>query len=422
VPRFESVHLSHFEGPTANVPPRIAKQLAFYGDLARFASCTESGRARRTPIRCRRRPGHKQCRGLIVVRRRNVPARIEWECPGCSAGGAISGWEETGADLRHLDLDPDKAARAVAVSVPEHAALREAARVDASLVPLAWGAQVDEAGQPHLLVTPRESLRYGRVLLRHAWEASPRYGGLLIALAEALANVADPGAAFMELDAATGEALAGALLRLPDVRQPEFIPMRPRSRPRSTERCNAQPKTFQIKVTLRDVKPAIWRRLIVPSDILLPALHEVLQAAVGWSNCHLHLFRVRNRVFAPPCDEFEPIGQDSHDVSLAQIAPRKGSRVVYEYDFGDGWSHDIIVEDVVDGRCPSVRCLKGRRRCPPEDCGGPWGYAELCEALADPTHERHDELREWFPDGFDPEAFDVVETDAIVRAIPVRGR
>lgn len=420
VSQFESVHLPHFEGDA--VPTRIAKQRAFYGDLARFASGTESGRARRTPIRCRRRPGHKQCRGLIVVRRRNLPARIEWECPECSAGGAISGWEETDADLRHLDLDPGAAARAVAVSVIEHAALRQAARVDASLVPLAWGAQVDDAGQPHLLVRPQESLRYGRALLRQALGASPRHGGLLVALAEALTGVAEPPNAFMELDAATATALAGALLALQDVRAPAFVPVPPRPRPRSTALRNAQPKTFQIKVTLRDVKPPVWRRLTVPSDISLPALHGVLQSALGWGNCHLHLFRVRDRVFAPRCDEFDSIGEDSRDVALEQIAPRKGSRVVYEYDFGDGWSHDIVVEDIVDGQCSSVRCLKGRRRCPPEDCGGPWGYAELCEALADPTHQRHHELREWVPDGFDPEEFDVVDTDAIVRDIPVRQR
>jgi hypothetical protein len=421
-PQFESVHLSHFDGPAGEVPPRIAKRFVFYGDLARFASLTESGRARRTPIRCKKRPGRKQCRGLLVVRRRDLPAALEWECPECSAMGHISGWEDTDADLRRFALDPDQETRPVTVSVPAHAALRDVARTDASLIPLAYGAEVDDAGGPILLVAAADSLRYASVVLRHSLVApSQRACELLCELAEALTTVTadwQRESAFIELDPATSEAVAGVLNELEDSREPEFVPARPRPRPKSTRRRATEPQTFQIKVTLRNVKPPVWRRLIVPSDISLPALHEVVQAAMGWFDCHLHLFRVRDREFSPPGD-FEPIGEDSRKVSLDEIAPRKGSRVVYEYDFGDGWCHDIVVEDVIDGRCSSVRCLKGRRRCPPENCGGPWGYAELREAVADPTHERRDELLEWIPEDFDPEEFDVVQTDALVRDVRV---
>jgi hypothetical protein len=142
------VDLSHFDGPAGIVPPRIAKRFVFDGDLARFASLAESGRARRTPVQCRKRPGRKQCRGLL---------------------------KETGADLRRLELDPDAATRPVAVSVPA----------------------------------------------------------------------------------------------------------RPRRRPKSTRRRAAEPKTFQIKVTRRNVEPLVWRRLIVPSDISLPALHEGVASRDG---------------------------------------------------------------------------------------------------------------------------------------------
>jgi len=421
-PQFESVHLPHFERPAHAVPPHIAKRFAFYGDLARFATFGESGRARRTPIRCHKRPGRKPCPGLLVVRRRDVPAAVEWECPECSAGGHISGWEETDADLRQLEPDRATPTRSVAVSPRAHAALRDLAQTEASLIPLTYGAEVGDDAQAILPVPAAHAARHGSVLLRRAWtDTSPTRAGLLIEVVEALTSVTDAGqpeSGFIELDRSAGEALVQALFALEDAREPELVPARPRPRPKSTVLREAGPETFQIKVTLRDVKPPVWRRLIVPSDITLPVLHQVLQAAMGWYDCHLHLFRVRDRAFAPPGD-FEPIGEDSRAVSLRDIAPRKGSRVVYEYDFGDGWCHDLVVEDVIDGRCSSVRCLKGRRRCPPEDCGGPWGYAELREVVADPTHEQHDELCEWIPDDFDPEDFDVVHTDALVRAVKV---
>src|SRR5690606_28206293 len=127
LPPYESVSLPDFDDPEGEAP-NVAKRFAFYGDLARFASSTGSGRHRQTPVQCRRRPGRRQCRGLLVVRRQDLPAAIEWECPSCSAAGCISGWEGTPADLRGIDLGPATGTRIVAVSVPTHAALREIAR------------------------------------------------------------------------------------------------------------------------------------------------------------------------------------------------------------------------------------------------------------------------------------------------------
>lgn len=419
----ESVHLPHLEGPADVVPPHISRRSAFYRDLARFASLTDSGRVRRTPIQCRKRPGRKQCRGLLDVRRRDLPPAVEWECPECSAGGRITGWEDTDADLRRLGLAPHAADLVVAISVRAHAALRDVARTDDELIPLAYGAEVDGAAQPVLRVSDADGMRHAGTLLRLSLTvASDRCRGLLLEVLEALSratNAQDPtSSGFLTFDSPIGEQFAAALLGLPDAAPPQIIPARPRPRPRSTRRRQAESMTFQIKVTLRDVKPPVWRRLIVPSDISLPALHGVLQAAMGWYDCHLHLFRVGHRAFAPPGD-WEPVGQDSRGVSLADLAPGKGKRVIYEYDFGDDWCHDILVEDVINGACTSARCLKGRRRCPPEDCGGPWGYAQLREALADPAHERHDELSEWLSGDFDPEEFDVIYTDAVVREVRI---
>jgi hypothetical protein len=167
-----------------------------------------------------------------------------------------------------------------------------------------------------------------------------------------------------------------------------------------------------IKVTLQHVRPPIWRRIAVPSHFTLGQLHDVLQVAMGWTNSHLHQFRIGTRLYSDPA--FEPGGfglevgsEDS--ITVTEALPQKGSRASYEYDFGDGWEHQLQVEKVEPAE-PGVDaplCLKGARACPPEDCGGPFGYAELLEAIGDPQHERHEELLEWLGGGFDAEAFDL---------------
>ena len=167
---------------------------------------------------------------------------------------------------------------------------------------------------------------------------------------------------------------------------------------------------FQLRVSLIDVEPPVWRRLLVAQDVTLPRLHSFLQAAMGWTNSHLHQFKIGDVCFAEPHDEFEPGPIDYRRIELNQIAPRRGSTCVYEYDFGDSWEHLIQVEDelpidVVKGPIP--RCLGGERACPPEDCGGPLGYADFLEAIRDPQHPGHDDVLAWVDPEFDPERFDV---------------
>jgi hypothetical protein len=166
---------------------------------------------------------------------------------------------------------------------------------------------------------------------------------------------------------------------------------------------------YHLKVTLLDTKPPIWRRVLVDGRSTLDQLHEVIQAAFGWWNYHLHEFEVgctRYGIPDPDEDWGEP-PRDERRTRLDAIAG-EGATLRYTYDFGDGWEHRVVVEKVLAMTAGTTvpACIGGRRACPPEDCGGTWGYRELLEILADPAHPEHDERREWLGREFDPESFD----------------
>lgn len=162
---------------------------------------------------------------------------------------------------------------------------------------------------------------------------------------------------------------------------------------------------FELRVTLRHIEPSIWRALSVPADLPLGALHEILQTAFGWTNCHLHDFRVGDIRFGMADTEDEMFCVDENAAPLGAVA-HEGSKLVYLYDFGDDWEHDIAVERVIQGGDGAIRCTGGARACPPEDCGGPHGYAHLLEVLATPKDEEHAAMKRWAPRGFAPEKFD----------------
>jgi len=162
---------------------------------------------------------------------------------------------------------------------------------------------------------------------------------------------------------------------------------------------------YQIKVSLRGAKPPIWRRLKVPASSTLADLHRIIQYAMGWDDYHLHAFDVGGTRYGIPDPELEL--RDEARARLRDVAPADGAKFRYEYDFGDGWEHDIIVEKILDEPVKQPVLLAGRRACPPEDCGGIWGYARLLEVLADPQHEEYEEMSTWVEDGFDPDALDV---------------
>ncbi len=171
---------------------------------------------------------------------------------------------------------------------------------------------------------------------------------------------------------------------------------------------------YQIKITLEYIRPPIWRRVQVPGTILLPKLHRLIQAAMGWEDAHLHAFCVGDITYALPDPELNNWMQDERRIHLSQIAPVEKSKFRYDYDFGDGWHHLVVVEKILPaepGKNYPV-CIAGKRACPPEDCGGPWGYFEFVEAVFNPEHEQHKELLEWVGGEFDPEAFDLAEINA----------
>jgi Plasmid pRiA4b ORF-3-like protein len=176
---------------------------------------------------------------------------------------------------------------------------------------------------------------------------------------------------------------------------------------------------YQFKITLHESKPPIWRRIQV-SDCTLRDLHELIQAAMGWENCHLHQFIVGDVRYGVPDPELNL--KNEAKVRMSQIVSQSGTpfRFKYEYDFGDGWLHDILFESSPpnDMGHKYPVCLEGSRACPPEDVGGVWGYSEFLEAIADPKHERHGELLEWIGGEFDSEDFDAkAATIAMMKAI-----
>lgn len=173
------------------------------------------------------------------------------------------------------------------------------------------------------------------------------------------------------------------------------------------------PTVHQLKITLRGTSPPVWRRVQVRSSTTLGELHRVIQMAMGWEDCHLHEFDVGGTRYGTDDGEgWGPPPKDEWRSKLARVAPA-GSRFRYEYDFGDSWEHDVAVEKVLPAEPTTVYpvCLAGRRACPPEDCGGVWGYSEMLAALDDPDHKEHESHLEWVGGVFDSEAFDPGEVN-----------
>ena len=165
----------------------------------------------------------------------------------------------------------------------------------------------------------------------------------------------------------------------------------------------------QLKVTLLEIRPLIWRRLQVPSAINLRRLHDVLQAAMGWTQSHLYRFEVGDQEFGEPDPDFDLPIRSAKSTPLRKVAPEPGVTFLYEYDFGDSWLHEIVVEKVLppEPRVAYPRCLAGKRACPPEDVGGVTGYLEFLKAIRRPNHPDHEAMLEWVGGAFDPTAFDL---------------
>lgn len=172
-----------------------------------------------------------------------------------------------------------------------------------------------------------------------------------------------------------------------------------------------KPRLVELRITIADIEPPIWRYVRVPDTYTLHQLHRIIQLLFGWLDYHLYEFRVGDRRFEEPDDEAE--GEDSTATLLRDLRLTAGARFTYTYDFGDNWVHEIVVEDIYivtpledDDERLLPRLYGGERAGPPEDCGGPGGYEEMLRALRDPHQPEHGDYRLWIRD-HDAERFDV---------------
>ena len=176
---------------------------------------------------------------------------------------------------------------------------------------------------------------------------------------------------------------------------------------------------FQFKISLMGIKPKIWRRIQVPEGYTFWDFHVAIQDAMGWEDYHLHEFIVRN----PATGAKESIGIPDEDFQderpmlpgweekIAAYFTMTNSQADYIYDFGDEWRHKVVLEKSLP-REKGVTypvCIAGERSCPPEDCGGVWGYEEFLEIMGDPDHKEHEGMKTWIGGQFDPERFDPKE-------------
>ena len=166
---------------------------------------------------------------------------------------------------------------------------------------------------------------------------------------------------------------------------------------------------YLLKIQLLDIEPAIWRRFVVPAGITLDRLHDVIQIVMGWTDSHLHGFRIGKKHYTeyPECKDD---GLECGNYRLVDLIKQKGRTFLYDYDFGDNWEHELVIEDSrysprEEGM--GLVCLEGERACPPEDVGGVPGYDVFCSALKDPEHEDHEFFKTWSGGDYDSERFEI---------------
>jgi hypothetical protein len=171
---------------------------------------------------------------------------------------------------------------------------------------------------------------------------------------------------------------------------------------------------YQLKIALDFIRPMIWRR-VQTKDCTLAKLHDIIQAVMGWDDYHLHEFEIDKKRYGDPIQWHNDFWGDDPEignegkVKLSRLVEPGVKKFHYQYDMGDSWWHIITVEKTLPAEAgvKYPRCVAGERACPPEDCGGPWGYGDFVDAIQNPKHERHADLLEWIGGHFDPEAFDL---------------
>ncbi len=181
---------------------------------------------------------------------------------------------------------------------------------------------------------------------------------------------------------------------------------------------------WQLRVELLEVTPRVWRRLVVPENIKLPALHSVLQASLGWTDSHLHQFNIAGKKYAVPDPEWaDELGQlDERRIVLHKALGHDSRCFDYLYDFGDSWHHVVLVEEQhpsLSAQPTCIRCIDGENACPPEDVGGAHGYAQFLAAIADRRHEEHDQYLTWVGGRFDPTRIDLTAINHVLASLKI---
>ena len=178
---------------------------------------------------------------------------------------------------------------------------------------------------------------------------------------------------------------------------------------------------YQLKIELKRSKPKIWRRIVVPADLLLSDLHKVLQTVMGWENAHLHQFIKGEKYYSKrhEDDDFwdDHLNVDYTGLTVSDLLDKEKDRIIYEYDFGDGWEHDVLLEKVMEDDKGLVvpLCTGGKMSCPPEDIGGVWGYEQMLEIIKQPGHAEYESYLEWLGGDFDPTLFDLEEVNHLLK-------
>ena len=164
--------------------------------------------------------------------------------------------------------------------------------------------------------------------------------------------------------------------------------------------------------------PPVWRRVLIPAGYTLDRVHAIIQAAMGWEDSHLHMFRIVGREYGPAYLDVELEALDESKYRIGDLL-KTGDRAGYEYDFGDGWDHELAVEASVVADAVTVypACTGGEGACPPEDCGGPGGFADLKDLLAGPASPDREEMRAWAGEHYDPAHFDLAAANAAAASV-----
>jgi Plasmid pRiA4b ORF-3-like protein len=176
---------------------------------------------------------------------------------------------------------------------------------------------------------------------------------------------------------------------------------------------------YQLKITLKNIHPDIWRRIIIQSDISLDLMHYIIQDLMPWTDSHLYDFQQDDNHYITEKEHDQGMDCDGlvDEINLSDLLEKEKDKMIYNYDYGDGWEHEIILEKILEAEegVEYPICTGGQRRCPPDDCGGPWGYQRLLDVLNDPEHGDYEMMREWvgLDEGevWDPEYFDLQETN-----------